>query len=84
MVDLIPPLSKGKLSQFGYSASKGAQSRHNALDKAIRQYGVTSVARKLTAVSTLQKHTNPPVSAIFKKDQQYVMSQKPTKVAKRV
>ena len=82
MVDLIPPLSKGKLSQFGYSASKGVQSRHNSLDKAIKQYGVTSVARKLTAVATLQKNTNPSVSAIFKKDEHYVMKQKPRRVSK--
>lgn len=78
----IPPLKKGKLSQFGYSTKEGVQSRHEALDKAIKQYGVTSVARKLTAVATLQKNTNPHASAIFKKDEHYVMKQKPRRVSK--
>ena len=76
MSKVIPPLKKGKLRDFGYSASETTTLRHKALDKAVKEYGATSVARKLTAVATLQKNTNPKASTIFKKDEKYVMRNK--------
>lgn len=76
MSKVIPPLQKGKLRDFGYSVKEPATQRHKALDKAVKEYGATSVARKLTAVATLQKNTNPKASSTFKKDEKYVMRKK--------
>ena len=69
----IPIKHKGALSDFGYSSKLPSEERHKALKKAVKEYGHTDVARRLTAVSTLQKNTNPTASKKFKADEHWVM-----------
>lgn len=67
----IGPLDKGTLRKHGYSVNKSTFDRRKAIDSAIREYGATTVQRKLQAVSTLQKNTSPYNSAILKQDAEY-------------
>jgi hypothetical protein len=71
-------LEKGTLSQYGYSGVKklSKTQRRNSLSKAIKNMKPLSVMRKLIAVSTLQKNTNPQMSKIFKEDAEFVKSTK--------
>jgi hypothetical protein len=50
------PVSKGKLSRFGYSTSKSDIARHRVLNKAIKKYGALNVYQKLKAQVTLRKN----------------------------
>jgi Family of unknown function (DUF5771) len=67
---------KGSLKDLGYSSSLPVEERHKALKRAISEYGVGSVSKKLSAVATLQKNTNPTASRKFKADEHWVMKQK--------
>lgn len=72
--DIIGPLKKGTLSQYGYSTSKTALQRHQALDKAITKINQGTVCKKLNAVYILSRNTNPRVAKIYKSDYNYVKS----------
>ena len=69
------PLRQGELSKHGYSFRKSDAERHAALLKAIDEYGVTSVYRKLNAVTKLFKRTHPSYSSRFKEDREWVHRQ---------
>jgi hypothetical protein len=69
---VIPPLKKGSLGKYGYSAESSVQTRHAALKRAIKGISRNSVIRKLNAVAVLQKNKNPGVSKIFRADQQWI------------
>jgi len=58
----IGKLKKGELTQFGYSTSKTARSRHLALNAATKKYGKLSVFRKLNALATYTKRRSPATS----------------------
>ena len=58
----IGKLHKGDLSQFGYSTSKTARSRHLALNAATKTYGPLSVYRKLNALAVYTKRRSPATS----------------------
>lgn len=69
---VIPKLRKGDLSQFGYSSSASATSRHRSLAKAVKEYGALSVFRKLNAIMVLNKNRSPGLSSRFKSDRNWV------------
>ena len=64
-------LKKNKLSAFGYSVSKSSDERKSAIRKAAREYGTLSTFRKLNALHTLNKRTNPTAYARLTKDVDY-------------
>lgn len=68
----IAPLRKGELLKFGYVYRKTDMERHEALRKAVKQFGALGVYRKLDAVSKLSKRTAPRASVTFKKDRDWV------------
>ena len=65
---VIPKLKKGTLTKHGYSTKEKAGIRHAALHKAVNAYGYSTVIKKLNAVRTLTKNTNPKNSEIYSKD----------------
>lgn len=68
----IGPLKKGELSRFGYSSAKPVSQRDKSLDKAVNEYGSTSVFRKLNALYVYNKNRSPKMSTLFKKDRDYI------------
>lgn len=68
----ITPLRKGELKKYGYSFRKSDLIRHEALRKAVKEFGVLGVYRKLDAVTKLSVRAAPKASAIFKKDRDWV------------
>ena len=71
---VIPKLRKGSLTKYGYSLKEKAGVRHTALKKAVVAYGYSSVIKKLNAVRTLTKNTNPKNSEIYSKDIKYLQN----------
>lgn len=71
---LIKGLNKGELKKYGYENVKNMteKSRHTALNKAVKEYGRLSVMRKLRAVATLKKNTDPKGAKIHLKDYRYL------------
>lgn len=68
----IAPLRKGELLKYGYSFRKSDLERHEALRKAVKEYGALGVYRKLDAVAKLSKRAAPRAATIFKKDRDWV------------
>ena len=68
----ITPLRKGELMKHGYSFRKSDLDRHEALRKAIKEFGALGIYRKLDAVAKLSVRAAPKASAIFKKDRDWV------------
>jgi hypothetical protein len=68
----IGPLSKGDLTAFGYSHTKSATERHEALDKAVSKYGRAATIRKLNAIATYSKRTGPSRALTYRTDMHYV------------
>ena len=68
----IAPLRKGELLKHGYSFRKNDLTRHEALRKAVKEYGALGVYRKLDAVAKLSTRAAPKASSIFKKDRDWV------------
>lgn len=68
----IAPLRRGELLKYGYVYRKSDVERHEALRKAAKEYGALGVYRKLNAVAKLSVRAAPKVSAIFKKDRDWV------------
>lgn len=70
---LITDLKKGTLTQYGYSSKyRLVGERRPALKKAIKNLGALRVQRKLNAVATLNKNTNPTKSKRMKADANWV------------
>lgn len=68
----IAPLRKGELMKHGYSYRKNDLTRHEALRKAVKEFGALGVYRKLDAVAKLSTRAAPKASSIFKKDRDWV------------
>ena len=68
----IAPLRKGELLKYGYTFRKSDLDRHEALRKAVKEFGALGVYRKLDAVAKLSVRAAPRASAIFKKDRNWV------------
>jgi transposase-like protein len=65
-------LRKGELKKHGYVYLKHTEERHNALRKAIKEFGVLGVYHKLDAIAKLSKHSVPAASRIFKEDREWL------------
>lgn len=68
----IGNLKKGDLSKHGYGAKLPEKDRHEALIKAIQEYGTLSTYRKLDAVAKYSMRTAPEFSHIFAKDRDWI------------
>jgi len=71
---LIEIKRTGSLTKHGYSIKKSVQARHEALNKAIKDFGALSVFRKLMAQATLRKRTYPKARKVFEEDAGWVRS----------
>jgi hypothetical protein len=65
-------LRRGDLSKYGYNVKKTEKERHEALNKAIDEYGALGTFRKLNAVAKLSVRTAPSASKIFEEDRDWV------------
>ena len=70
--NVIGPLKKGELTSLGYSSSKKAKTRRQALEKAVDRYGPLSTLRKVNAIRVLTKRRAPKVSKTLKADVKYL------------
>lgn len=66
------PVTKGKLSKYGYHIHDLQSKRHKSLERASKEYGALSVFKKLNVLVTFNKNVNPKLSGKFKKDRQWV------------
>ena len=68
-------IEPGRLSKYGYGDVEGRTdlSRHTALKKAMQSgEKPLSVSRRLNALATLTKNTNPKLSQVFKEDSEWI------------
>lgn len=70
--NIIGPLKKGELTELGYSSSKKAKTRRQALEKAVDRYGPLSTLRKVNAIRVLTKRRAPTTSKKYKADVRYL------------
>jgi hypothetical protein len=68
----IGPLRKGELKKHGYVYRSSENNRHNALRRAVKEFGPLGVFRKLDAVAKLSVRTVPEASAVFKRDRDWI------------
>jgi hypothetical protein len=59
---------KDYLKKFGYSTKLAKEQRHKVLLKAVAQYGYSSVLKRLVALRTLTKNTQPIKSNKYNND----------------
>ena len=69
---LFGPLRKGELTKHGYNVKRSQLERHNALKRAINEYGALATFHKLDAVSKLSLRTAPEAHKIFKADRHWL------------
>jgi hypothetical protein len=69
---LIPPLKAGELKHYGYSTLLPQEERRASLKRASRDLTPLSVFRKLNAVATLTRNTNPTKYKKFIADRDWV------------
>ena len=76
-------MEKGTLSQFGYSNIKklSKKERQSSLKRAVKEMKPLSVRRKLIALRTLNKNTNPQMAKMYDTDQKFVKNTKEYKDA---
>lgn len=69
---------KGLLSRYGYKNVKklSLKKRHKSLKKSLKDNKPLSIYRRLIALSTLMRNTNPKLSKKFKKDAKFVKKTK--------
>jgi pyoverdine/dityrosine biosynthesis protein Dit1 len=72
----IGKLKQGQLAKFGYLdvVHKTTETRHAALDKAVKEFGALSVFRKLNAVYVYTRKSAKESSKIFKEDRDWIKS----------
>ena len=71
---LIGKLKKGKLIKYGYRSALSDIARHRSLGKAIKSKGKGVTIRRLNAIRTLTKNTNPKISKIYDQDLRWVQN----------
>lgn len=69
---LIGPLRQGELIKHGYKTDLPEKTRHEALEKALSEFGSLGVFRKLDAVAKLTTRTAPKSSRVFAKDRDWI------------
>lgn len=65
-------LRKGELKKHGYIYNESVADRHEALKKAIKEFGPLGVYHKLDAIVKLSKHSVPEASRVFKDDREWL------------
>jgi Family of unknown function (DUF5771) len=68
------PLRRGELKKHGYVFKEPEHERHEALNKAVKEFGPLGVFHKLDAIAKLAKRTAPEASKVFKEDLKWLMS----------
>ena len=76
---VLPLLKKGSLTKFGYTVHESADTRRKALHKALKEYGYSSLIKKLNAVRLLTRNTSPGNSKIYDSDIKYLQNLSPKK-----
>lgn len=73
-INLIGPMVKGDLKKFGYENVKrmSVKNRHIALKKVLSSLKPLPVSRKIRALATLSKNTDPKLSRVFKADYEWI------------
>ncbi len=71
---IIGPLRKGELAKHGYSYKLSEAERHQALMRAVQEFGALGTYRKLNAVAKLTAKTIPSTSSVFAKDRNWIRS----------
>jgi len=67
-------MRKGELKKHGYAYNISESERHEALKKAVYEFGALGVFRKLNAVARFSKNTHPEAYVVFKKDREWIQS----------
>ena len=70
---VLPTLRKCSLTKYGYHLSESTENRHKALRKAFREYGYSTLIKKLNAVRLYNK-SRPSVYSKYTSDMNYVRS----------
>ena len=70
--DRIGFLRKGELKKHGYVYVRSREERHEALKKAINEFGALGVYRKLDIIAKLSKYRVPEASRVFKEDREWL------------
>jgi hypothetical protein len=65
-------LRKGELKKHGYIYNESISDRHEALKKAIKEFGTLDVYNKLDTIAKLSKFSVPEASKIFKEDRDWI------------
>ena len=65
-------LRQGRLQKYGYSANLNNFARHQALNRAVANYGHLKVYRMLGALYALQIRRAPPLANKYKANRNYV------------
>jgi len=68
----IGPLRKGELKKYGYVYLKSEHERHEALNKAVKEFGALGVYHKLDAIAKLSMRTAPEASKVFTEDRKWL------------
>jgi hypothetical protein len=71
---VIGYLRKGELKKHGYVYVKDREERHEALKKAIKEFGALGVYHKLDIIAKLSKYRVPKAARVFKEDRDWVRS----------
>ena len=66
-------LRRGDLKVFGYRYDLPEEARHQALEKAMKKYGVLGTWHKLNAIANISESTNPVPASKFKADANWVL-----------
>ena len=73
---IFKDLRVGSLTKHGYAVSKKSSSRRNSLKKAVKEYGTSSVIKKLNVLSIYNKRTSPQTVKTVKSDMKFVRTLK--------
>jgi hypothetical protein len=65
-------LRKGELKKHGYIYVKSREDRHEALKKAVKEFGGLGVYHKLDIIAKLSKYRVPAAARVFKEDRDWV------------
>ena len=61
-------IRRGELKKYGYVYNEPDHVRHEALNKAVKEFGALGVFHKLDAIAKLSKRTVPQASSVFRSD----------------
>jgi hypothetical protein len=65
---VLPKLTPGRLSRYGYVSTKSATHRRAALRKAVNAEGYATIIRRLVAVSNYNSRSAPEAHRVMRSD----------------